>query len=740
MTTRLQTRILLLLAACTLLALPSFAQQPTTAGEDVVRVKTELVQTDFTVFDKQGNFVDGLNKDQFVLKIEGRQREIRFFDRITAGSRNEEAQIAAARGAAIGGGGKGSPVPLDRGRIVLFFLDDLHLSPASTNQTRALLKQFIDRELRQNDQAAIASVSGQLGFVQQVTDNKTVLLAAVDRLHAQQSLMRVNEYPPMSEYQAMLVQQRDRDVTDVFIDALIKQNSGLTRETAEEMVKAQASRISVESSSISTRTLATLKGFVEQAASMPGRKIVFFLSEGFFLDRITSNNAERLQQITAAAARSGVVVYSLDARGLTSLLPDASSSVLVDPSGRLRRASIGELRASEDAMNVLAADTGGRAFFNTNGLSEAVTTALKETSAYYLLAWRPENEEQRTARFRKIELNVVGRPELIVRFRRGFGEATSDDSAQASRNSSKTTAPKNPGDEVTAVLRAPYPASSLPVSIALNFLDLAQYGNTLTTSVKVGTGSLAVSSETGAPTAIVDVAGLVLNDQGKSVSSFDKRFTIKITPNGATVKPPENVFYSHFAVLHPGLYQVRIAAVDAKTGTSGSAYEWIEIPDLQSKTLALSSLIVGERKTEAEVEQPNPSANESAKPAEIRQVSLNVDHRFARGSYLRFMTFIYNATTNSSAPPSNPVATVAVSPASLPDLAVQVQIFRDNEPVITEPLHKVAVEGQPDMQRLSYAADLMLNDLSPGRYLLQVTVIDRLAKASATRQLSFQVE
>src|SRR5207244_131363 len=110
--------------------------------------------------------------------------------------------------------------------------------------------------------------------------------------------------------------------------------------------------------------------------------------------------------------------------------------------------------------------------------------------------------------------NVVGRPELVVRFRRGFGETNSDETTKTAKDSPTAPARKPANEEITATLRAPYPASSLPVSIALNFLDTAQYGNTLTTSVKVGTSSLVVDSGTGTPTAVVDVAGLVLNDQG----------------------------------------------------------------------------------------------------------------------------------------------------------------------------------------------------------------------------------
>src|ERR1700730_14406508 len=97
----LPMRILVLSAACWACASPVFAQEqtPVRRGPDVVRVNTSLVQTDVMVFDQQGGFVDGLKREQFALKIDGKPREISFFERIVAGSRSEEAQIAAARGA-----------------------------------------------------------------------------------------------------------------------------------------------------------------------------------------------------------------------------------------------------------------------------------------------------------------------------------------------------------------------------------------------------------------------------------------------------------------------------------------------------------------------------------------------------------------------------------------------------------------------------------------------------------------
>src|SRR6185295_7309593 len=192
-----------------------------------------------------------------------------------------------------------------------------------------------------------------------------------------------------------------------------------------------------------------LRGFVKLTSALPGRKIVFFISDGFFIDQRRGDNFERLQRITHAAAQNGVVIYSMDARGLGAGLPSAAQSVMADPTGVLTRVNVSEVRSSQDAMNALASDTGGRAFFNTNSMPDVVKKALKETSTYYLIAWRPETEEQRNLKFRRIEVSVVGRPDLVVRFRRGIGEAPEDIAKTKPKEQEKEALPirKTPADE-----------------------------------------------------------------------------------------------------------------------------------------------------------------------------------------------------------------------------------------------------------------------------------------------------
>lgn len=734
-------RVIILWAILSVPASAAFAQQK---PDDVVRVSTDLVQTDFMVFDKQGNFVDGLKRDQLVFKVDGKPREISFFDRLMAGSRSEEAQLAAARGAGTAGGP--APVPLDRGRTVLFFIDDLHLSPSSAVYARRMLKQFVEHDMKQNDTAEIVSTSGQLGFVQQLTNNKAVLNAAADKLRSNLMTLETAEYPPITEYQAITIERHDDDLVRFFAVALLKQQGEDPTETAikqaSEVIMNRASQIIADGQSITTRTMSTLRGFVKLTSALPGRKIAFFISDGFFIDQRRSENSERLQRITHSAAQNGVVIYAMDARGLGSGLPSAAQSVMADPSGVLARTNTSEVRSSQDAMNALASDTGGRAFFNTNSMPEAVKTALKETSTYYLLAWRPETEEQRNPKFRRIDLSVAGRPELVVRFRRGFGEPPEEAAKSKTRESDTPPVRKTTADELNTVLRAQYPATAMPVAISLNFVDSAQYGETLTTTIKIRTSSLILDKQADGAAAALDVAGIVLNDQGKAVSSFNKRFTIKSAASNTDNKPPESIFYNHFSLVKPGLYQVRVAAIDVKTGTRGSAYEWIEVPNVANKELAMSSLIVGEKKPDEGV-QPLDATNDSQQLEPLRRVVVNVDHRFASSSSLRFLTFIYNAalgSSNSNAETPRTTIPASTNSAALPDLAVQTQIFRDDEPVITTPLHKIQTAGIPDMQRVPYAADILLDGLPPGAYVLQVTVIDKLAKASATRKLSFQVE
>src|SRR6266498_2491245 len=487
---------------------------------DVLRVYTELVQTDVMVFDNQGRFVNGLKREDFELRIDGKPRPVEFFEMVTAGTLNEESQIAAARGssAQTKTTGGSSPIPLDRGRPVYFYVDDLHLDLPSLLTARKLITNFIDKEMGQNDEAAIASASGQIGFLQQLTNNQTVLRAALERLKLRSYSVKDSERPAMSEYQALLVTNYDRDLTSYFIDETIRLNPGITRETAEAMITARARSLLQQAGSVTTRTLTGLEGLIRAANKLPGRKLIFFISGGFFLDDRNSDSRDRLQRITSAAARNGVVIYSMDARGLVASLIDISSESQFDLSGRVQRANTGELLASQDSLHALAKDTGGKTVFNTNSLEPGLGRALKETSTYYLLAWKPDREAPRSSKFRRLEVKVVGKPDLTLQVRRGFFDREPDlaESAKPAKKETEQTQIKSPEAELRKVMLSPYPDRDIPVSLSLSYLNTPTKGPVLSTALQAPNEFFSFGPVNGRQTAVVAIAGTVFDDRGNA--------------------------------------------------------------------------------------------------------------------------------------------------------------------------------------------------------------------------------
>lgn len=708
------------------------AQTPPSAREDeeVVRISTELMQTDVMVFDKAGKFVEGLGPEQFELKVDGKPQQIAFFERIRAGTVNEDAQIAAARG----GGGAGGPtpggaaVPLDRGRTVLFFVDDLHLSAGSTMHIRKTLLRFIDEEIGQNDEAAVASASGQVGFLQQLTDNKAVLRAAAERINTRPHVVRDGQNPVMTEMHAVSIERGEPFVLDYFVDQMLRENPLMRRDTAESMVQNRARLLVQQSRAISRNTLATLASVVRGYGPLPGRKILFFISDGFIVDDGDSMLRDQIRLIADAAARAGVVIYSLDAMGLRTGMADASEQGSFDPAGRLARADSGEISSMQAPLFQLASETGGRALVNTNALGRVVSGALKETAVYYLLAWRPETPGGGSApKYRRIEVSVRQRPELRVMVRRGFysGAPPAEPAPRAEKKSDKKTPDKaaggvverkvSPGERALLdALRAPLPRAALPTTLAVGYLQGEKTGSVVTVSVELDRDGLTFEQGE-SRRAEFDVIGAVIDDRGKNVAQFGQK--LSVTPDPAVPESEQHVIYSFSLALQPGLYQVRAATRDGRSGRTGSAMQWVEVPEMR-KQFTMSSLFLGERTAG----QPRAAA----KPEDIpRSVLLSVDRRFARDSHIRFLTYVYNA---------------AAGAASQPDVALQVQIFRDDQPVFTAPLVKLKSNEAATLSALPYMAELSLGGFQPGSYVIQITAIDRAAKTSAARRARFFIE
>jgi VWFA-related protein len=691
--------------------------------EEIIRISSDLVQTDVIVIDKNGKFVEGLKPEQFEMTVDGKPQAVSFFDKVTAGTFDEEAQLAAARGRTRPDLPGASVSPLDRGRFFVLFLDDLHVQANDLARVRASLLRFVEEEMGQNDEAAIFTSSGQLGFLQQMTGDREVLRLAIKRIVSRYFDTRDTDRTPMTEMQALAIEHNDHAVFDYFVDQLLREmnmstarargagargraNSGGGGQLAqaETSVRARAKGIVTQANTVTKNTLSSLENVLRMLGALPGQKILFFISGGFFIDAGGSDTLDYLRKNTDAAARSGTIIYTLDAHGLlgtSAVTPDASTKVAFDPNNQLVTVNSAALTAYQEPLRTLAADTGGRAMLD-NDIGGDIKQAMSETARYYLLAWRPEGDAGH-GKFRRIEVKVKNRPDLVVRVRSGYTEEPPKVDTEKKKDKDKDKK-KNPAEaELMGALKALFPRRNLPTSVSAGYMDLPSSEAQLTVSVEVDALSLGFKSDGTGEATDVDVAGAVVNDEGKAVSEFAQYLTIAPLQ---TTNVRRRVVYNYQQQLKPGLYQVRVAARDRRTGRAGSAMQWLNVPDVKKGGLALSSLFVGE-------------AGDGSS-----QLSICADHRFARTSRLGFFLYVYNATRAESSP----------------DVALQVQVFRDGQPVITKPLFKIVTAGMTDLARLPYGEDLSLNTLPAGRYVLQVTAIDRAAKTSASQRVNFLIE
>ncbi len=115
-----------------------------------------------------------------------------------------------------------------------------------------------------------------------------------------------------------------------------------------------------------------------------------------------SELSRKLQRVTDAAARTGAVIYSIDAGTFTG--KHQTKDMRLDSLGRADKFSSGETAAFQAALGSLAENTGGRALLESETLPSAINEALKESVNYYLVAWSSDKGEQKVESSRTLTL------------------------------------------------------------------------------------------------------------------------------------------------------------------------------------------------------------------------------------------------------------------------------------------------------------------------------------------------
>jgi hypothetical protein len=411
-----------------------------------------------------------------------------------------------------------------------------------------------------------------------------------------------------------------------------------------------------------------------------------FVSDGFFINFVSSTQVYDLKRVTDFATRYGTVIYTIDARGLNSGLPDATRSGSFDPSGRMARVNLGETRASQQALYNLAAETGGQAWLNSNDMDAGINKAVADTSKYYLLAWRPETQSQTNDNFRRVKVVVKDQPDLVVRVASGFFAK-----APEVRTNSAADAALSVDDQLLATLRASFTRAEVPIILSAGYLSSANDGLVVAASVQITTD------------ADVDLMGAVADDKGTILTTLKQQLVL---PGGNSNN--SLITSLQFPKLPAGLLQVRIATRDRKSGRIGSVVQWIELPNLSKNKFDASSLFLSES-----------AVSQGSEPKWV----IKPDRKFAKTAKLKFQVFIYNADLSAGAPAIN----------------MQVELRQGGQVLVQTPASPVDTKGVTDMGRIPVAGDFPLGGFPPGRYELKLIFTDQKTKSSVSREAEFAI-
>lgn len=685
-------------------------QNPQKQDEMTLRIDTTLVQTDVTVLDRQGRFVDGLKADQFQVKVDGKPQQLELFNRVTAGTPEEAVQFAAARGETPKAEARTSRA--DQGQTIFFFVDDLHVSSERVSRVKSVILNYIDKDMQPGDQALIVQASGQLGFLSQLTDNKTVLRAAANKIKFNPISNTDTERPKMSPYEAYAIDVGKRDVLEFKMVEYRQANSGMgavPRLALENILRQKASNTLRNTKLLNVSMLSTLETVLRGSAAVKGRKLLFFLSEGMLIDQRDREIQTRLNRVVDVAARAGVIFYTVDVRGLNVGGPEAADDVYpsfaaTDQENPFNQSSAMDIATEESSevlrpLRALAYDTGGRPLINSNGLDKNIKQALSEYQNYYLLAWQPEEFEPGKTKFRRIEVKIKDRPDLRVLVRSGFFSNPVPEAKPEPKVGKDGNVIAE--DTLTAAIRAPYERRELPFSV-YPVLKNEAGGPTVTINLEV---SSRVNSPANAehPNQEIDLVYVVLDLNGKVIATDGKKLSFAQAPGLSA-----SLIHQFVVPLSAGTFQVRVGARDV-LGRISTRFDWIEPLGFAPGKLALSSLLLSERKAAA-----------------TQDLVLNIERRFTRSSRMLLQVFVYNAARKAG--------------EAKPDVTMEIDVLRKGVSVLNAPQHPLVTEGATDFDRIPYSAEIPLRGLTPGVYSLQVKAVDRNGKTEAKQSLNFVVE
>jgi len=656
-------------------------KQPSKADQNyTIRIGVEEVRLDAVVLDGKGRQITDLTAGDFEIYQDDLPQQV-----LSSTYISEQAEPQAKPRLPGKGSETGPLIParsLEREQIrrtIAFVVDDLPMSFEQVHYARMALTKFVEKQMQPGDLVAIMRTGRGNSALQMFLSDKKQLLARIDT---------------------------------------VRWEFNVGREFAEDnlypLFEAQISATSY---------------CIQALKNMPGRKALIVLTPttglpGLYAGAVGSGvdygamYETAYKKLADAALRAGVVIHLLDIRGLEAPWPGTSWG---------GSPTFGQLDARKlFKLNPMPHKTGGmlvrESNFFVNGIGNEVNNAMK---GYYILSYVPPPNTFKANRkdiYHRIKIKVK-RHGATVYTRDGFyGRPEAEEE------------PSSVPNPLREAIFSPFQYTDLKVSLFSGYLDDSKSGYVLRSWLHLDAQNVTlvekkdeghiISLETVCVTS--DINGYI---RDSSIVKYEFRVRDE---NLSWVKEHGIRFSLFLPVKKPGPYYVRVAVKDQVSGKVGSAYQFVNIPDLKKGRLALSNIFVvndandaawiqsGARKENSpNYFNPVLSRDESRSPA-LRS--------YLPGDHFEYMSVIYNAKHEKEA---------------APELESQFVLFKDGTELTKSELQPLDMGSAENPNRIPVRRRLLLgNSLESGDYVLQLLVRDnqRNKKSGlASQSLSFEI-
>src|SRR5215471_2749130 len=591
---------------------------PNTVREEA---RVVVVEVPVNVVDKDGKPVEGLKAEDFEVFDDGKPQTITGFEVL-----DQRRALPAPE--------PGEP-PLNpaASRHFLILFDLSFASVQGVVRARHSARDFVVTRMKELDTAAIATYSVETGFrlIVGFTGDRTQLAVAVDTLGLPNLVQRNPDPLALLVTQPNQVSEAPFATTGGDPGSAFDAAMGEALENLQTMFEKSARAIYRDRVS---RMIDSFGKLAVSLDSVPGRKHILYLSEGF--------DSRELSGATSASAGAKEAEWAI--RGKTWKIDNDSRFGNTDLRSQMTRAlalfnrsdctihsvDIGGLRTGvamvanelpvngQDSLFYFSEETGGQFLKNANEMSSSFDKLLERTGLIYLLAFQPVRVPE-NGKFHALKVKVKNKS-WQVSARSGYYEPKSQ----------KTLTPIEKNLAQAAAVTAALPKTDIPAWVLAAPLPMVEGLSRVPVIVEVPGDRLLASKDKDASKMNVDIFVYAIDKQGQTRDYLFQPLGLDLTRTEAMLAKGGIKYYGALT-LPSGDYTLRTLVRSNETGRFGVTITPIKVSN-SSEATTLPPLFVedgrqwimvkgkGKGETDSAAEYPFAIGGESFVPSALAGV------------------------------------------------------------------------------------------------------------------------